>query len=214
MQFINVGRRLLISAILLSLAACATQTQIGDTTQPLMPEGSGLVAATVYFTNPTQPVGLKFNSFSYGFRYGPTDGRGEEWMLNRSDNRYFWSKDPRALPDDGYAKLLLAVVKPGKYRMTQGYVSTMVSPVEFSLKEKNTKNAKEFEVVAGQVTYIGSIQMSYATAFDPKANKYGGALVPSYINTVVKDDFDRDVREFKSLDPRLESVVIRNAFAK
>jgi len=31
---------------------------------------------------------------------------------------------------------------------------------------------------------------------------------------VVKNDFDRDVRELKSLDKRLESVVIKNALAK
>lgn len=212
MKFINVGRRLLISAILLGLAACATQTQIGDTTQPLIPEGSGLVAATVYFTTP-HPAPTTLN-FGFYLRYGPTDGKGEEWMLNRSDNRYFWSKDPRALPDDGYAKLLLAVVKPGKYHLTQGDVIPMASNRSFSFKEKNITNAREFEVVAGQVTYIGSIQMSYGVMFDARANKYGGAFVPSYMNMSVKNDFDRDVRELKSLDPRLESVVIKNALAK
>ncbi|WP_019142395.1 hypothetical protein [Noviherbaspirillum massiliense] len=212
MQFINAGRRLLISAILLSLAACATQTKIGDTTQPLMPEGSGLVAATVYFATPhPAPTTLHFN---FHLRYGPTDGQGEEWLLNRSDNRYFWSKDPRALPDEDYAKLLLAVVKPGKYRLTQGDVTPMASNRSFLLKEKNITNPREFEVVAGQVTYIGSIQMSYGVMFDARANKYGGEFVPSYINMSVKNDFDRDVRELKSLDPRLGSVVIKNALAK
>ena len=128
-------------------------------------------------------------------------------MLNSPDNRYFYSKDPRALPDDGYPKLLLAEVKPGKYRMTQGDVS---QTAEFAIKPKTSR---EFEVVAGQVTYIGSIHMSYATTYDPRY-KNGGALVPSYINMVVKNDFDRDVRELKSLDKRLESVVIKNALAK
>ncbi|MFL6718413.1 MAG: hypothetical protein ACJ8G3_18840 [Burkholderiaceae bacterium] len=213
MQVISVGRRLLVSAILLSLAACATQTQIGDTTQPLMPEGTGLVAATVYFTNPTQPTATKMR-FGFHLRYGPTDGKGEEWLLNRSDNRYFWSKDLRAQPDEDYAKLLLAVVKPGKYHLTQGDVTPMSSNRSFFLKEKNITNAREFEVVAGQVTYIGSIQMSYATQFDIRDNKYGGAFVPSYMNMSVKNDFDRDVRELKSLDKRLESVVFKNALQK
>lgn len=213
MQVISVGRRILISAILLGLSACATQTQIGDTTQPLMPEGTGLVAATVYSMNPTQPGATKMR-FGVYLRYGPTDGKGEEWMLNRSDNRYFWSKDPRALPDEDYAKLLLAVVKPGKYRLTQGDVIPMSSNRTFSLKEKNITNAREFEVVAGQVTYIGSIQMSYATHFDLRANKYGGEFVPTYVNMSVKNDFDRDVKELKSLDKRLESVVFRNALPK
>jgi hypothetical protein len=212
MQVINDGRRILISAILLSLAACATQTQIGDTTQPLMPEGSGLVAATVYFTNP-QPAATKLR-FGFHLRYGPTDGQGEEWMLNTPDNRYFWSKDLRAQPDEDYAKLLLAVVKPGKYHLTQGDVTPMASNRSFFLKEKNITNAREFEVVAGQVTYIGSIQMSYATQFDARDNKYGGAFVPSYMNMSVKNDFDRDVRELKSLDKRLESVVFKNALQK
>ena len=213
MQVINIGRRILVSAILLSLAACATQTQIGDTTQPLMPEGSGLVAATVYFTNPTQPAGTKLR-FGFHLRYGPTDGQGETWILNTPDNRYFWSKDLRAQPDEDYAKLLLAVVKPGKYHLTQGDVTPMASNRSFFLKEKNITNAREFEVVAGQVTYIGSIQMSYATHFDLRANKYGGEFVPTYMNMSVKNDFDRDVRELKSLDKRLESVVFKNALQK
>lgn len=207
MQAINISRRLAVPALLLSLAACATQGKIGDPSQPLMPPAAGLVAATVFFSNPTQPAGMKFHSFSYHFRYAPTDGQGEEWMLNAPDNRYFYSKDPRALPDDGYPKLLLAAVKPGKYRMTHGDVS---QEAEFSIKPKA---AKEFEVVAGQVTYIGSIKMLYATRYDPRYNN-GGALVPSYLNMVVKNDFDRDVRELKSLDQRLESVVFRNALAK
>lgn len=213
MQVISVGRRILVSAILLGLTACATQPQIGDTTRPLMPEGTGLVAATVYFTNPTQPAGTKLR-FGFHFRYGPTDEKGETWILNTPDNRYFWSKDPRALPDEDYAKLLLAVVKPGKYHLTQGDVTPMASNRSFFLKEKNITNAREFEVVAGQVTYIGSLQMSYATTFDARDNKYGGALVPSYMNMAVKNDFDRDMRELKSLDKRLESVVIRNSLQK
>lgn len=207
MQGINVGRRILISAILLSLAACATQTQIGDTTQPLMPEGSGLVAATVYFTTPQPaPTTLRFGFYLH---YSPTDGQGEKWILNGSDNnRYFWSKDLRALPEDGYPKLLLAVVKPGKYRLTQGYVIPMGSKKSFYLKEKNLTNAREFEAVAGQVTYIGSIQMSYGVQFE--GNKYGGEFAPTYMNMSVKNDFDRDVRELKGLDKRLEPVVFKN----
>jgi hypothetical protein len=204
MQVANLGLRILISAMLLSLTACATQGVIGDTSQPLMPPDSGLVAATVYFKNSTQPVGMKFPSFSYRFHFASTDGQEGRWMLNSPKDRYFYSKDPRALPDDGYPKLILAAVKPGKYRMARAEVE---QEAEFSI---TPKNAKEFEVVAGQVTHIGSIQMFYASRY----NALYAAMTPSYIQMIVLNDFDRDVRELKSLDKRLESVVIKNASAK
>jgi hypothetical protein len=204
MQFINVGRRLLVATMLLSLAACATQGKIGDTSQPLMPPESGLVAATVVFSNSVQPTVMKFPSFSFWFRFKPTDGQEGQWTLNSPQDRFFYSKDPRALPDDAYPKLLLAVVKPGKYRMTRAEVS---KEADFIL---TPKNSKEFEVVAGQVTYIGSILMSYVSRYEGKYS----VLTPSYFQMIVKNDFDRDVRELKSLDQRLESVVIKNALAK
>jgi len=204
MQSINVGRRLLVSTILLSLAACATQGPIGDISQPLMPPDSGLVAATVFFSNPVQDTVMKFPSFSFNFRFSPTDGQEGDWMLNSSQDRYFYSKDPRAKPDDAYPKLLLAAVKPGKYRMTRGEVS---KEADFFL---TPKKSKEFEVVAGQVTYIGSIEMFYTSRFEGKYS----VLTPVSFQMIVKNDFDLDVRELKSLDKRLESVVIKNALAK
>lgn len=81
-------------------------------------------------------------------------------MLNSPDDRIFYSKDPRALPDDAYPKLILAAVKPGKYRMTRADVS---QEADFIL---TPKNSKEFEVIAGPVTYIGSISMFYTSRFE------------------------------------------------
>jgi hypothetical protein len=204
MKVIGVVRRSLILAFLLSLAACATQGKIGDPSEPLMPPDSGLVAATVFFSNSVQPAVMKFPSFSFWFRFSPTDGQEGQWTLNSPKDRYFYSKDPRALPDDSYPKLLLAAVKPGKYRMTRGEVS---QEADFFL---TPKKSKEFEVVAGQVTYIGSISMFYTSRFEGKSS----ALTPVSFQMVVKNDFDRDVRELKGLDKRLESVVIRNALEK
>lgn len=204
MQVVNVSRRILFLAILLDLAACATQRPIGDTSQPLMPADSGLVAATVVFSNPVQDSVMKFPTFSFNFQFSSTDGQESHWMLNSPEDRYFYSRDPRAKPDDTYPKLLLASVKPGKYSMTD---ATVLQEARFYFKPKK---AREFEVVAGQVTYIGSIVLSYTSRFEGKYS----VLTPTHFQMVVKDDFDRDVRELKSLDQRLESVVIRNALAK
>lgn len=204
MQVVDLGRRILFSAVLLNLAACATQRPIGDVSEPLMPSDSGLVAATVVFSNPVQDSVMKFSTFSFNFHFSPTDGQEGHWTLNSPEDRYFYSRDPRAKPDDTYPKLLLASVKPGKYRMTD---ATVLKEASFYFKPKK---AREFEVVAGEVTYIGSIVLSYTSRFEGKYS----VLTPTHFQMIVKNDFERDIRELKSLDKRLESVVIRNALAK
>lgn len=115
----------------------------------------------------------------------------------------FTSRIPRAKPDDTRPTLLLVPTKPGKYRLhradvtEQGHTSMML------------QNMPEIEVVAGQVTYIGSIWMTYESTF-----KGLGNLTPRYFRLSIVNDFDRDMKELKGLDPRLESVVITNALAK
>jgi hypothetical protein len=149
---------------------------------------------------------MKFNSFNFGFWFNPTDEQPGDWVLNSPRDTAYISKDPRALPDDTPPKLVLSAVKPGKYRLTRVEVSQDFT--EFNMRPKQSK---EFEVVAGQVTYIGSILFNYASKF---GGKYSAQLEPTYVQMVVKNDFDRDVRELKSLDRRLESVVFRNALEK
>jgi hypothetical protein len=122
--------------------------------------------------------------------------------LNSPNDRVFISKDPRALPDDVNPKLILAAVRPGRYRMTRAEVSH--DAADFNM---TPKNSREFEVVAGQVTYLGSILLAYASRYEGKYS----VLTPSYFQMVVKSDFERDVQELKSLDKRSESVVLTSS---
>lgn len=204
MGFYNAGRRALIAAMLLSLAACADQARIGDTNRPLMPPGEGLIATTVVFSNPTQPSFMKPNGFLFGFEFTPTDGRTEIMRLGHyTQDPSFISKNARAKPDDTPPMLLLVPSKPGKYRLTR---ATVTEEGHYSISPHNTQ---EIEVVAGQVTYIGSIWMTYECAF-----RGLGVRTPRYFTLSVVNDFERDMKELKGLDKRLESVVVKNALAR
>lgn len=204
MQTNSVTRRIFISGIVLALAACSAPARIGDMSQPLMPPGHGLVATTVVFSNPTQPSFMKPNSFLFNFEFEATDGQSDSMSLALNGNDpSFISKNPRALADDTPPVLLLKPVKPGKYRLKR---AAIIEEGQFNLWPTNSK---EIEVVAGQVTYIGSMLMKYESSF-----KGTGVRTPRYFVMSVVDDFDRDMSELKALDKRLESLVVTNAVGK
>lgn len=204
MHFYSAARRALIATIILSLTACAAPARIGDTSRPLMAPGEGLIATTVVFSNPTQPSFMKPNMFLFGFEFTPTDGRTEIMRLGHYDqDPSFVSRNVRAKPDDTWPMLLLVPTKPGKYRLTR---ATVTEEGHFSI---SPRNMPEIEVVAGQVTYIGSIWMTYECSF-----KGIGARTPRYFSMSIVNDFERDMAELKSLDQRLESVVVKNALMK
>jgi hypothetical protein len=202
MHFYKAGRRALIAAILLSLAACAEPVRIGDASRPLMAPGEGLVAAAVVFSNPTQPSFMKPNRFLFSFEFVATDGRQDDLWLGQN-YPHFISKNVRAKPDDTPPVLLLVPAKPGKYRLKQADV---IEEGRFFILPQNPP---EIEVVAGQVTYIGSYLMTYECSF-----KGVGVRTPRYFRMGVVNDFERDMNELKGLDQRLESVVVTNALVK
>jgi hypothetical protein len=200
MQQINVCRRILCITALLTLTACA-DTKIGDMSRPLMPPGYGLVASTVVFSNPTQPAGFKFGSLLYHFGFDDVDGKLDSWSTNLPQDATFKTKSSRAMEDDAPPDLLLTPVKPGKYQLKRVHVTEGGATIDLS-----PKNTQVIEVVAGQVTYIGVMWMTYFARFTPK-----GTLQPRYMEMKIVNDFERDINELKSLDNRLESVVIKNA---
>lgn len=204
MQTNNAIRRIFIATIMLGLVACGAPVRIGDMSQPLMPPGHGLVATTVVFSNPTQPSFMKPNSFLFNFEFEATDGQSDSMSLALNGNDpSFVSKNPRAMADDTPPVLLLKAVKPGKYRLKR---AAIIEEGQFNLWPTNSR---EIEVVAGQVTYIGSMLMKYESSF-----KGTGVRTPRYFVMSVVDDFDRDMSELKSLDKRLESLVVTNGVRK
>lgn len=193
---------LVLAAALLGLAGCAAEVKIGDTNHPLMPPGQGLIATTVVFSNPTQPEFMKPNRMLFHFIYEGTGGTNGSFSVSESSNPSWRSKKVRAIADDGDPVLILTPAKPGKYRMER---ATVIEAGQFIIL---TDRAPEIEVVAGQVTYAGSFRFTYTTRF------IGPNRVPRNFSMDVTDAYDMDVAELRALDPRLQSVVVKNAAPK
>ena len=202
MQATNLVRGVLIAAAILSTSACSTPPVIGDPARPLMPPGEGLIASSVVFTT-AAPDGMRYRGFLFSFEYEPIDGQKNElyFGLNDQDPRHI-AKTPRA-PQETQPILFLYPAKPGKYRLKR---TRIVAEGSYSFWPEHPR---EIEVVAGQVTYLGSTVIAYRASW-----RGLGVLTPTDILLTTRDDFKRDMDELKAVEKRLESVVVKNALTR
>jgi hypothetical protein len=97
----------------------------------------------------------------------------------------------------------LTPVKPGKYHLNQ----LLVGPPG-QQQGVGPKDDAVFEVVEGQVTYAGSMQM--LTRVAPER----GGYVPVRRTVEVVDEYEQDMALIKAQEPRLSAVIIRNGLAR
>jgi hypothetical protein len=190
-----------------TLAGCAAPAPalLGDTSRPLMAPGEGLVVGSVSFK--TLEPDFKRYRLLYTASYIPSN-EVKGLMSNYAFSIGNGSKESRSLdtaryPNETAPVLMLMPVKAGKYKLARvgvlGEGTTSFFP----------KDPREVEVIAGQVTYVGSDVIEYRTSY-----KGLGVLTPSVSAPLTRNDFARDMADLKTLDKRLESIPATNALVK
>ncbi len=201
MHLTQAARRTSMAALVLGLSACSGPTLIGAPGSTLMNPGEGLVVGSVSFVT-HMPEGMHYR-FHYVSDYESIDGKKTNFSLGTIDRvpRHFSkvARSPQATPP----MLMMYSAKPGKYRLQR---TDLVGEGQFSFWPKDSR---EFDVVPGQVTYVGNTVVSYTTAF-----RGIGVLTPTNVHPSTRDDFAADMAELKSVEPRLETVQAVNALAR
>lgn len=192
---------------MLNVAACNTTTTVGDTTQPLMPVGYGLVATAVVFQNPPEmPLG-KFYTMDHvpGFLFSfeaLDPGRETFTVFGKRGSAMHIPKAARSGTGEPDWVMMLTPVKPGKYRETYASLNTGNSANVYI----DFKDLPAFEVVAGEVTYVGAMFVTTSARYA----RNDGAFKASAMAVQVRDEFARDLTELKAMDARLVPMVIKD----
>jgi hypothetical protein len=135
---------------------------------------------------------------SKGFALVSTDSRAQalvEYYVRSAKDGY---SGPSSI--NGSQPLWLFAFEPGRYSIADWYMAAGV--------QKRARGSKryEFDVVAGEVTYIGHLAGNFSTSKD----LFGIKWVPN-ASPVVKDRAVLDVAEFLKAYPSLADVKVRNA---
>lgn len=134
------------------------------------------------------------DSSAKGFLLVSTDS-GVEYYV-RSE------KDGYAGPSfiNGLRPLWVLALEPGRYSIGDWYMAAGAQ------KRASGSKSYEFEVVAGEVTYIGHFVANFSTS----KNLLGLNWIP-HASPVVKDRASTDIEEFRKAYPTLAALKIRNA---
>lgn len=204
------ARSLLLSASLLTLGACQgpPARHLGDTSVPLMQPGYGLVATTLVYRSRDLRTDLPTNTPSYRKAvayYDPMPGAGGAAFIVHpyGETRASYVHRQRTADADHGFLIFLTPVKPGRYYLHELLVD--------GAKEQHgvwPRNPPSFEVVEGQVTYAGTVDL--LTRMEMRY----GVHAPVDMSVRVVDDYAYDVATIKAHEPRLEAVTIRNGLAR
>lgn len=205
-----LARHLLISITVLGLGACAgpPAKRLGDTSTPLMTPGHGLVATTWVYRSRTLATGAPTNGFSarrvVAFYDPKPNGGGAAFVVQPFGTTLasFVAKRRFDDADPGFA-VFLTPAKPGKYALQSLLVNDAKEQVGVWPKDSPT-----FEVVAGQVTYAGSLHLM------TRMEQSLGVYVARDMSVQVVDDYALDAAELRALEPRLGTAVMKNGLAK
>lgn len=208
----TLARSVSLSIVLLCLGACETggpARRLDDTSVPLMKPGYGLVATTLIersrLHSNDQPVAVATAGTTDAF-YDPVRGSGGSAFLVHPRGETRASPVNPSQPgkaDRGYMAFLTPV-KPGKYHLNQLLVG-----VAGNQQVVGPKDEPVFEVVEGQVTYAGSMQLT--TWITPGGGN--GRYVPVKRTVEVVDQYEKDMALIGAKEPRLSTVTIRNGIA-
>jgi len=213
MRSSTLARSLSLSVVLLGLGACETggpARRLDDASVPLMKPGYGLVATTLIqrsrLHSTGQPVSVASAGTTVAF-YDPVRGSGGSAFLvhPRGETRASVVNPAQAGKADRGYMAFLTPVKPGKYHLNQLLVG-----VPGNQQGVGPKGEPVFEVVEGQVTYAGSMQMW--TWLTPGGGN--GGYVPVKRTVEVVDEYAKDMALIGAKEPRLSTVTIRNGVAR
>jgi hypothetical protein len=212
MRISILTRSLSLSAALLGLCACEAAgpaRRLDDTSLPLMKPGYGLVATTLIqrsrLHTTDQPIGVATAGTTVAF-YDPVPGSGGAAFVvhPRGETRAsLVNPDQPGKAARGYMAFLTPV-KPGKYHLNQLQVG-----VPGDQQGVGPQDEPVFDVVEGQVTYAGSMQM--LTRVEPQGY---GQYVPVRRTVEVVDEYTKDIALIKAQEPRLSTVTITNGAAR
>lgn len=211
MHLPSLARPMLLSAVLLGLAACETGPahRLGDASLPLMKPGYGLVATTVIQRNRLhsndQPTAMATAGTTFANFHTVKGAEGENFSVYPGGPTTFAGYvDPtRPGKSDRGFPTFLKQVKPGKYFLNSVVVGTPENSQVVGPKEDTV-----FEVKEGEVTYAGSVQM--VTWWTERGNGY----VPVKRIVEVADEFARDMPAIQVHEPRLATLPVRNGVAR
>lgn len=201
-----LARSLLLSTVLLGLAACESGAphRLGDANIPLMKPGYGLVATTVVQRNRLhsndQPTAMATSGITFVHFDAVAGSTGSSFAVFPGGQTTFAGYvDPTRPKSDRGFPTFLKQVKPGKYRLSSMTVGMPNNPEIVGPKEE-----PEIEVVEGQVTYAGRVQMT--TWWTERGSGY----VPVKRTMEVVDEFAKDMPAIQGREPRLATLQLRN----
>lgn len=142
---------------------------------------TGLVLATLARRGDADDV----KNVTVEFYLRPVEGRGnllKDLVINTS--RELW----------------LIEVPFGRYRISDWFLSGG------TLRDERAKQGFEFDVLPGQVTYIGHFDV----AVDRVRNTFGLRVIPQAV-PVITDDYNNAVAAFQRQFPALSKAAVRNA---
>ena len=206
---LHLARSLLLSTVLLTLGACQgpPARHLGDTSVPLMQPGYGLVATTLVYRSrdfrTEQPTHTPSYRKAVAF-YATVPGAGGTAFVVQpyGDTRASYVHRQRSEDSDRGFLIFLTPAKPGKYVLDTLLVD--------GAKEQHSvfpKHPPPFEVVEGQVTYAGTVDL--LTGME----KRYGLYAPVSMGVQVVDAYAYDVATIKEHEPRLKAITIRNGLA-
>jgi hypothetical protein len=175
---------------LLGLGGCETggpARRLDDTSVPLMKPGYGLVATTLIersrLHSTDQPVSVATAGESVAFYDTVRGSGGSAFVVHpRGETRAsLVNPNQPGKADRGYLAFLTPV-KPGKYHLNQLMVG-----VPGNQQGVGPKDEPVFEVVEGEVTYAGSMQML------SRVERHGSGYVPVRRTVEVVDEYAKDI---------------------
>lgn len=212
----TAARRFVILAALTALAGCAAiktmndaidplAPPLGDPSRPVMVQGQGAIACSYEFRMPSE--GFQMGGLITGMRLEPVGDSTKKislWAGSRDVPVHY----AKQLPHEANVtapRMYIYSLPPGIYRIKEMTIGADYR----NTRDFNVSNSPEVTVVAGQLGYVGNFYIQYMTRFTSK----GDLVLRSASLSGPNNRFERDIQELKSVDKRLDNVIIVNTLA-
>ena len=197
-------RFMISAALVIAVGGCSSPKLIGAPNALLMGPSEGLVVGSLSYTTST-PNFMHYRFFHYVSDFESLDAQKTDFSLGTIDRvQIHVFKAPRN-PEETAPVLMIFPAKAGRYRLKQ---------TQFSGEDRHftfwpDSSTKEFEVISGQITYVGNTVAYYVAEF-----RGIGVLTPVALRPILRDEFEGDMAELRAVEKRLESVTAINMVTK